>query len=509
MTCYGDNNGRPDYFNPFSYRDPAPLCRVMENRQGSKFMRRTKIVCTVGPASADEAVLEKMITSGMNVARLNFSHGDHASHQQLIALIRRVAERLQQPVAILQDLCGPKIRLGQLPEQGIRLHQGDAVCLCGSAQAQGDDVPVDYPHLAEDVSVGDSIMLADGLMELRVARIEAPKVYCEVVSGGIAYSRKGVNMPSSDLSIPAFTDKDRDDLRFGLEQGVDIVALSFVRSAADLEEIRAMLQPVEQRPQLVAKIEKPQAVARIEGILDVVDAVMIARGDLGVEVPLEQVPVLQKQLIRKARLKGKAVITATQMLSSMVSNPRPTRAEAADVANAIYDGTDALMLSDETASGDYPVEATRMLDRIARSTEPHLDSALSLIQEDATDPPQVSWAVGRAAVTLAEDLRASAIVAYTQSGFTASCVARFRPACSVVGLTTSEQRCRQMNLLWGVIPVKIDPCKSTDEMFERAREEVMARHLSSTGQRIVVTAGTPLWQTGSTNLLKVIELSDA
>lgn len=471
-------------------------------------MRRTKIVCTVGPASADEATLEQMISSGMNVARLNFSHGDHDSHQQLIERIRAVAKRLNQPVAILQDLCGPKIRLGQLPEQGVRLHQGDVVSLCSTGQAGEGDLPVDYPSLHEDVQVGDSIMLSDGLMELQVERIDAPQVQCSVISGGVAYSRKGVNMPSSHLSIPAFTEKDRDDLRFGLQQGVDIVALSFVRGADDLKEIRTMLAEVPEAPKLVAKIEKPQAVAHIEEILDVVDVVMIARGDLGVEVPLEQVPVLQKQLIHKARLKGKAVITATQMLSSMVSNPRPTRAEAADVANAIYDGTDALMLSDETASGDYPVAATRMLDRIARSTEPHLDSALSLIQDDGNDPPQVSWAVGRAAVTLAEDLRASAIVAYTQSGFTASCVSRFRPDCPVIGLTTNEQRCRQMNLLWGVLPVTIEPCSDTDEMFEKAREEVIKRHLVAATQRIVVTAGTPLWQSGSTNLLKVIELPE-
>ncbi|MCD6527906.1 MAG: pyruvate kinase [Desulfuromonas sp.] len=470
-------------------------------------MRKTKVVCTIGPASADETIIEQMIDSGMNVARLNFSHGDHVSHHRLIERIRKVAALKQQPVAILQDLCGPKIRLGQLPEQGIRLNQGDPVVLCSSDDAANGALPVDYPELYRDVDVGNSIMLADGLMELRVEAIHPPNVQCVVVSGGTAYSRKGVNMPSSELSIPAFTAKDRADLLFGLEQGIDIVALSFVRSAVDLDELRAIIDAAERRPKLVAKIEKPQAVEHIDEILDVVDAVMIARGDLGVEVPLEQVPVLQKQLIQRARLKGKAVITATQMLSSMVSSPRPTRAEANDAANAIFDGTDALMLSDETASGNYPVEATQVLDRIARATEPHLDYALSMNQLADVDPPSVSWAVGHAAVTLAGDLRASAIVAYTQSGFTASCVSQFRPSCPVLALSTDAQRCRQMNLLWGVVPVLIEPCKDTEEMFCRAREEVVKRNLAQSEQRIVVTAGTPLWQPGSTNLLKVIELA--
>lgn len=474
-------------------------------------MRRTKIVCTIGPASSDENVLSAMIKAGMNVARLNFSHGDHKSHGELIESIRRLAAKYDEPVAVLQDLCGPKIRLGVVAESGVRLVQGEAITLCASNLKIEDSLPVDYPSLHADVHVGDAIMIADGLMELRVTSIDGPRVQCVVISGGIAYSRKGVNLLSSDLSIPAFTEKDRADLVFGLGQGVDIVALSFVRKADDLREIRAILDTAESRPKLIAKIEKPEAVENIDEILDLVDGVMIARGDLGVEVPLETVPVLQKQLIQRARLKGRSVITATQMLSSMVSSPRPTRAEATDVANAIYDGTDALMLSDETASGAYPVEATNVLDRISRATEPFVGHALEMKQTDQVDPPSVSWAVGRSAGWLAKDLQSPAILAYTQSGFTASCVSRFRPTCPVVALTPNPQCCRQMNLLWGVTPVLIDACHDTDEMFSRARYEVLARNIATVDDRIVVTAGAPLWQPGSTNLLKVIELggSDA
>jgi len=471
-------------------------------------MRRTKIVCTVGPASASETTLTEMISAGMDVARLNFSHGDHASHGKLIKMIRELAQRAGKPVAILQDLCGPKIRLGILPEEGIRLVPGEMVTLCALAQVPPEAIPVDCPSLHEDVHVGDAIMLADGLMELRVDAIEDGLVKCDVVTGGIAYSRKGVNLPASHLSIPAFTEKDRADLLFGLEQGVDLVALSFVRSAADLEEIRTLLSSAPARPKLVAKIEKPQAVDNIDEILELVNGIMIARGDLGVEMPLERVPVLQKQLIKKARLKGRSVITATQMLSSMVASPRPTRAEATDVANAIYDGTDALMLSDETASGRYPVKATQILHKIALATEPYVGNALEMDQDITSAPLTVSWAVGRAAGWLANDLHAPAILAYTQSGFTAACVSRFRPNCPIVALTPSEVSYRQMNLLWGVLPVLVKAYSDTDEMLVRASEEVKKHKLAAAGDNIIVTAGAPLWQPGSTNLVKVVEITE-
>jgi len=469
-------------------------------------MRSTKIVCTIGPASASAETLEDLIRAGMNVARLNFSHGDHASHHALIEDIRRIAARLGEPVAILQDLCGPKIRLGMLPEQGVRLNQGELVVLSASDRNVEGTIPVDYPHLHADVSVGAAIMLADGLMELRVEDIDGFKVVCRVINGGIAYRRKGVNMPCSDLSIPAFTDKDRDDLRFGLEEGVDAVALSFVRNPADLDDIRTMLDAAPYSPKLIAKIEKPQAVESFDAILARVDGVMIARGDLGVEVPLETVPVIQKKLIQKARLRGKFAITATQMLSSMVASPRPTRAEATDVANAIYDGTDALMLSDETASGEYPVESAQMLDRIACATEPHVHTTLDMETADVADETAVARAIGRACGWLANDLQAAAILAYTQSGFTARCVARFRPGCAVVAMSPDARVCRQLNLIWGVRPVKVDPLDSSDALFVTARRWSLRTKVASLSDCIVVTAGTPLWQPGSTNLIKVIEL---
>ncbi|MBN2644852.1 MAG: pyruvate kinase [Desulfuromonadaceae bacterium] len=469
-------------------------------------MRRTKIVCTIGPASSSDAVLERLIRSGMNVARLNFSHGDHASHAVLIRKIREIAAKLNEPVAILQDLCGPKIRLGLLPEEGVVLRDGDQVALCASDQGVEDALPVDCPGFYDDVAVGDVIMLADGLMELRVEALEAPRVLCRVVRGGTAYRRKGVNLPHSDLKIPAFTEKDREDLRFGLEQGVDIVALSFVRRGEDLDEVRSILAAAPEPVKLIAKIEKPQAVEHFEGILQRVDGVMIARGDLGVEVPLETVPVLQKQLLARARRRGRLTITATQMLSSMVASPRPTRAEATDVANAIYDGTDALMLSDETASGAFPVEAAQTLDRIARATEPYVPATLAMEMPELDVDVSVARAIGRASGWVANDLKAAAILAYTGSGFTALCVAGFRPLCPVVALSPSARTCRQLNLVWGVRPVQVETLTTADALFVTARRWSLASGLAKNNDRIVVTAGTPLWRPGSTNLVKVIEL---
>ncbi|MFA5700252.1 MAG: pyruvate kinase [Desulfuromonas sp.] len=469
-------------------------------------MRATKIVCTIGPASASVETLEALVRAGMNVARLNFSHGDHESHRKLIQDIRAVAKRLKEPIAILQDLCGPKIRLGMLPEEGIRLNPDDLVILAASDQEVEGALPVDYPRLHIDVSVGAAVMLADGLMELRVEKIGGVEVECRVINGGIAYRRKGVNLPCSDLSIPAFTAKDREDLRFGLEQGVDVVALSFVRSAADLDEICTMLGAASYTPKLVAKIEKPQAIEGFDAILARVDGVMIARGDLGVEVPLETVPVIQKDLLQRARLQGKFTITATQMLSSMVASPRPTRAEATDVANAIYDGTDALMLSDESASGAYPVESTQMLDRIARATEPHVHTTLDMETLDVADEIMVARAIGRACSWIVRDLHAAAIVAYTWSGFTARCVARYRPDCVVVAMSPDATVCRQLNLIRGVKPVEVMALDSSDALFVTARRWCLRTRLASLSDCIVVTAGTPLWQPGSTNLIKIIEL---
>jgi pyruvate kinase len=366
------------------------------------------------------------------------------------------------------------------------------------------DIPVAYPYLLEDLSVGDRILLADGQVLLRAESKTSDKVTCEVLSGGMIHSHKGVNLPSSTLRIPSFTEKDQKDLAYGLEQGVDFVALSFVRHEKDLEPVREIIEKAETKPLLLAKIEKPQAIERLEEILARVDGVMVARGDLGVEMPLEEVPMIQKKIIRMARQAGKPVITATQMLRSMIDNPRPTRAEATDVANAILDGTDALMLSDETAIGAYPIAAVRVLDRIARATERHLHDRSFSIEPLSETLPMTASAIGRSACFLAEDLRADAIVACTSSGSTARLVARFRPACPVLGLTPSEQTERQLTLSWGVEPALVAPFTSTDEIFDLAREWALEHQAMATGGRIVVTAGVPVGEPGTTNLLKVI-----
>ncbi|MBU1156958.1 MAG: pyruvate kinase, partial [Proteobacteria bacterium] len=372
--------------------------------------RKTKIVATIGPASADPQVLGKVIAAGLDVARLNFSHGDHASHQKTMDLVRRLAKEQGRTVAILQDLAGPKIRLGDLPEP-MWLEAGQEVDLTPGATAAPGVLPVDYAGLVEDVAPGQSILLADGMVELKVARVAGGRVTAMVKVGGEVSSRKGVNLPTSELGVSSFTAKDQRDLEMGLAAGVDLVALSFVRSERDLAPVRERLNHCENPPLLVAKIEKPQAVDRLHEILAAVDGVMVARGDLGVEMPLEQVPLIQKRIIAEGRRAGKVVVTATQMLRSMMDNPRPTRAEAADVANAILDGTDAVMLSDETAMGSYPVESVAMMDRLCRAVEGNVNSETLLKEELSPLLPAVAAALSRAACWLSRDLKPAAIVA--------------------------------------------------------------------------------------------------
>ena len=344
-------------------------------------------------------------------------------------------------------------------------------------------------------------------MELKVERVDGEKVICKIITGGQIYSRKGVNMPGTALSVSAFSDKDREDLKMGLNEEVDFVAMSFVRDADDLSEIKSMMSTVSNKPKLIAKIAKPQAVENITRILEVTDGIMVARGDLGVEVPLERVPVIQKNIIRAARDMGKTVITATQMLMSMVSNPRPTRGEASDVANAILDGTDAVMLSDESANGQYPVEACATLGRIASATEPYMTNLLEKSAVASVNmAPSISLAVGRAAGWLAGDINASAIVAYTQSGFTAGAVAQFRPSCRILALTPNEQICNQLSLCWGTTAIVTDRYDDTDTMFEAAKELVVKKGLAKKGDLIVLTAGVPMGESGSTTLLRVLEV---
>ncbi|MGD9807787.1 MAG: pyruvate kinase [Deferribacterales bacterium] len=469
-------------------------------------MRKTKIVATLGPASCDRETISNMIDAGLDVVRLNFSHGTHESHGEMIDLVREIADEKGVCVSILQDLCGPKIRLGTLPEEGIVLKPGDTCVIAAEAHAKEGVIPVQYDSLAKDLSIGDRILLADGAMDIMVEDITGENVTCRVLNGGTAYTKKGVNMPSSELSIVAFTEKDKADLKYGLMKGVDVVALSFVRNAADLVVISDMIKRDKNQPLLVAKIEKPQAVKNIKEILDMVDGIMVARGDLGVEMSLYEVPVIQKQIIKAARKEGKVIITATQMLKSMVSNYRPTRAECTDVANAIFDGTCAVMLSEETAAGEYPVEAVAVMDRIARTTENNIQYNLNISSEEHVSDKTVAWAVGRSASWLAKDLGAKAIIAYTNSGFTARSVARFRPECPILGLTPNLATYRKMNISWGVIPGLSEGFEDAEEMFSRAAQLAVSKGFAKKGDKIVITSGIPLGSAGSTNLIRVYEI---
>lgn len=466
--------------------------------------RKTKIVCTVGPATASQAMLEGLVAAGMDVARLNFSHGDHDSHRRSIALLRRAAAQAGRQVGILQDLSGPKIRLGIL-EGEVEVTAGQEVVLVEGETAPPGCLPVNHEYFYEDVNVGDRILLADGLVEMGVIAKRDHSVVCKVVAGGVLSSHKGVNLPTSHLRTAAFTDKDRRDLALGLAEGVDFVAMSFVRHEDDLAPLLEIVNQKRPRPMVIAKIEKPGALERLGQILAVVDGVMVARGDLGVEMPLEEVPLIQKRIIKQARQAGKPVITATQMLRSMMESPRPTRAEVTDVANAILDGTDAVMLSDETAVGSFPLEAVEVLDRVAGATEKDL-LGLSFLKEPFSELlTSTSAAISRAACWLAHDLKAKAIVASTTSGSTARLVARYRTAHPVVGLSADPATCRQLSLSWGVLPALVPTYGDSDEMFQRARQWVERTGLAGPGDLLVFTAGVP-HGTGRTNLLKVVDL---
>jgi pyruvate kinase len=465
---------------------------------------RTKIVCTIGPASNSAEVIKSLVTNGMSVARLNFSHGTHSDHKTMIERIREASAAAGRPVAVLQDLCGPKIRVGILPDAGIRLSPGQSLILTVDKQpAQENRVPVTYHGLPSQVKTGDRILLADGMMDLTVERTTPSEIVCTVVTGGILTSNKGINLPSSSLEIPALTEKDRRDLIFGLEMEVDYVALSFVRTAADVHAIKKIIRRQGKQTPVIAKIEKHEALDHIDAILEAADGLMVARGDLGVEIPLERVPYIQKQLVRKANMAGKPVVIATQMLRSMVESPRPTRAEATDVANGVLDGADAVMLSEETASGDYPVEAVRFMARIATSAEekfPH-DKYLEMLPREG-----MSEAVSYAASILASNLNAGAIVATTRSGSTASHIARYRPVQPIIALSPDDQTVRRLALIWGCIPFFLPVVEDTDQMVEQAALAAVEKGHARKGDRVVITAGRPIWQTGTTNMLWVKEI---
>ena len=466
--------------------------------------RRTKIVATIGPVTNNKEMLAKLIDAGLNVARLNFSHGKPEDHLETIKLIRQLSKEKGREIGILQDLSGPKIRLGKINEQ--LLVEGATILLTPDMENPGEALPVNYPYLLEDVSIGEQVLLFDGKIELQVASKNDKQLVCQVLTGGLISSHKGVNLPHSNLRIEAFTDKDRADLAVGLAGGVDFVAMSFVRSAQDLTELRELISQAAYPPLLIAKIEKPQAVLGIEGIMEVVDGIMVARGDLGVEMPIEEVPITQKMLIKTARRHCKPVITATQMLGSMTDSPRPSRAEVTDVANAILDGTDAVMLSEETTVGKYPVEAVAMLDKISRQTEPMLDSRKFMAEPNCESTNPMASAITRAVCILALDTDAKVIVAATEGGSTARLVSRWRQSTPVVGLTANLVTARQLSLSWGVTPALIQSCETISLLEKITSEWLLQNNVASPGDEAFLTCGLPLQTTGTTNLIKHLDL---
>ncbi|MCH7678693.1 pyruvate kinase [candidate division KSB1 bacterium] len=466
-------------------------------------MRRTKIVCTIGPASDSEEMLGKLMDAGMNVARLNFSHGTHEQHHTVIGRIRKVATERDNPIAILQDLAGPKIRIRDFKEGSINLTPGETFTLTTENLA-GDKsrVSVTYSKLPQEVKADDVILLADGSIQLQVTKIDSSNIVCEVVIGGELSSKKGINLPGSSLSVEALTAKDRVDLKFGLEQNVDYVAMSFVRRQEDIQQITKVMRENKKPVPIIAKIEKHEAIENIDGILEVVDGIMVARGDLAVETPLETVPLAQKMLIRKCNQAGKPVITATQMLKSMVDNPRPTRAEANDVANAVIDGTDAVMLSEETTIGEFPVETVETMTKIIEVTESSEQVEHQRFRHDYTESTSIAHAVSHAAYEMAKDLKAAAILTPTQSGSTTRMVSSYRPDQVIIALCPNETVVRRLNLIWGVYPFLADGYLTVEEMIEQAKDKALTSGLVNFNDVLVITAGVPIGIAGTTNLIK-------
>jgi len=466
--------------------------------------RKAKIVCTIGPASAKREVISSLIKKGMDVARLNFSHGDHDTHKKAIEFIRDISRRYRRPVAILQDLQGVKIRVGLIEDGAVELKKGRTLLLIpGEGIGNQKQIFISYPALLKDAKRGDKILLDDGFIQLSVLGKAKNALRTKVIEGGLLRDKKGVNLPGVKISVTSFTGKDQKDLLFGIDMNVDYVAISFVRDASDIRKVKEWLKHRKQQIPLIAKIEKPEALHNIEEILSEADGIMVARGDLGVEIPPEEVPLIQKELIDEANKRGKIVITATQMLESMTEHLRPTRAETTDVANAVIDGTDALMLSAETATGKYPVEAVRMMDRIIRHTERMKETESSYIRGDI-----FAEATADAACRAAEDINAKALVAFTQSGFTARLLSKFRPKVPIIALTPDERIKNRVCLYWGVTPKIMKLPKTTDEMIENVEESLLKERIVKKGDRIVITSSSPLSTKGKTNFMKLHRIGE-
>lgn len=467
--------------------------------------RKTKIICTLGPATDQGDTLKQLALNGMNVARFNFSHGSHEEQAERFQKLVAVREETGLPIATLLDTKGPEIRVKDFKEGAIELKEGQKFTLSiGDFLGDENRVAISFEDLYQDVEPGSRILIDDGLIEMHVDEISGTDIICTVDNGGPVSNHKGVNVPNAALSMPFISEKDRSDIEFGIRQGFDFIAASFTRTADDILEIRKILEDNGGTEiQVIAKIENKQGVDNIDDIIRVSDGVMVARGDMGVEIPFEDVPAIQKKIIKKTYTAGKQVITATQMLDSMIKNPRPTRAETADVANAVYDGTSVIMLSGETAAGLYPVEALKTMVRVATRTEQDIDYAKRLKNRDHTEENDITNAIAHATCTTALDLNASAIISVSSSGRTARMVSKYRPSCPIIGCSTYEHVCRRMNMSWGVIPMQLELQNNPDDLFEHAVDSATANGLISEGDVVIVTAGVPLGVSGTTNQIKV------
>ena len=468
-------------------------------------MRKTKIVCTLGPSTDNEEVLRQLMLEGMNVARCNFSHGVYEEHKKRMDMVKKIRKEVKKPVAILLDTKGPEVRVRQFKNGKVTLQEGQLFTLT-SEEVEGTEekVSVTYGRLYEDLEVGMKVLIDDGLIEMKVEKVEKTNIICRVINGGVVSNNKGINVPDVNLSMPYLSDKDREDILFGIEQDVDFIAASFVQCKEDILQLRRLLDKNGGGDiKIISKIENLQGVENIDEIIEVSDGIMIARGDMGVEIPYEEVPVIQKMIIKKVYQVGKQVITATQMLESMIKNPRPTRAEATDIANAVYDGTSAIMLSGETAAGAYPVEAVKTMVRIAERTEQDVDYKKRFFDHDRKGNPDVTDAICHATCTTAHDLNAKAIITVTKSGRSARRIAGYRPASNIIGCTTSDKVCRQINLAWGVTPILIKEEKDVFDLFNNAIAAAEKMQLLEKGDLTVITSGVPIGISGTTNMVKV------
>lgn len=469
-------------------------------------MRKTKIICTIGPASESEENLRKLMKAGMNVARFNFSHGSHEEHKVKFARVLKVSGELGVSVATLLDTKGPEIRLRDFAAGKVELKAGQDFILT-TEEILGDETKasITYKNLKEDVKEGSRILIDDGKIEMEVKRIDGEEIICKILNGGMVSNHKGINVPGVELTMPYISDVDRADIMFGVQMGFDFIAASFVRNKEDVLAIREILDENKSPIKIISKIESLQGIQNLEEILAVSDGIMVARGDMGVELPMEEVPIIQKKMIKMAVAAGKHVITATQMLESMIHNPRPTRAEANDVANAIYDGTTAIMLSGESAAGKYPVEAVETMARIAERTENAIDYDSRMLRSTPRNLDDVTTAISYATCTTSMRLSAQAIITVTMSGFTAGMVSRYKPKCQIVACSVNPRVCRQMALMWGVTPILMSKEETTKELFDEAIYLAKKHGLVENGDTVVLTAGMPLGVSGKTNMIQVME----